>query len=183
MRLPCCLRHALDGLGKKLKGSAQGKRLCLDFWHLFDGRATGLIPVFSLGQRLRRFVEKITNIAGAETGQKIREWIERKKPGWFVLMRNADLPLTLRQAQCIASVMLDQFHNILDRKLFAMKEFHHAGTDRQTFLNGLVLLHDWMPYMRRSRHPGKCPVEVAGGRMPTDDWFLNLRILTSGGFT
>lgn len=170
-----CLRHALDGLGKKLKGIAQSKRLCLNFWHLFDGRARGLIPVFSLGQRLRRFVEEITNIAGTETGQKIREWIERKKPGWFVLMRNADLPLT--------SVMLDQFHNTLARKLFAMKDFHHAGIDRQAFLSGLVLLHDLMPYMRRSRHPGKCPVEVAGGRMPTDDWFLNLRILTSGGFT
>jgi hypothetical protein len=25
-------------------------------------------------------------------------------------------------------------------------------------------------------------VEVEGGRVPTRDWFLNLQILTSGGF-
>ena len=28
----------------------------------------------------------------------------------------------------------------------------------------------------------QCGVEVEGGRVPTRDWFLNLQILTSGGF-
>ena len=33
----------------------------------------------------------------------------------------------------------------------------------------------------RARDPG-CGVEVEGGRVPTADWFLNLQILTLGGF-
>ena len=64
-----------------------------------------------------------------------------------------------------------------------MKGFHHADSEHQAFLNSFVLLHDLMPYMRRSKHPGLCPIEIAGGKMPTQDWFLNMRILTSGGFS
>jgi len=29
---------------------------------------------------------------------------------------------------------------------------------------------------------GQCGVEVEGGQVPTQDWFLNVQILTSGGF-
>ena len=39
-----------------------------------------------------------------------------------------------------------------------------------------------VPYQRRAQHAGQCGVEVEGGRVPTADWFLNLQILTSGGF-
>jgi hypothetical protein len=37
-------------------------------------------------------------------------------------------------------------------------------------------------YQRRAQHAGQCGVEVEGGKVPTHDWFLNLQILTSGGF-
>jgi hypothetical protein len=39
-----------------------------------------------------------------------------------------------------------------------------------------------VPYQRRAKHAGQCGVEVEGGKVPTQDWFLNLQILTSGGF-
>jgi hypothetical protein len=32
------------------------------------------------------------------------------------------------------------------------------------------------------QHAGQCGVEVEGRTLPTRDWFLNLQILTSGGF-
>ena len=32
-----------------------------------------------------------------------------------------------------------------------------------------------MPYQRRAQHAGQCGVEVEGGRVPTAEWFLNLR--------
>jgi len=50
----------------------------------------------------------------------------------------------------------------------------------QVFFVGCV----WqsVPYQRRAKHAGQCGVEVEGGRVPTRDWFLNLQILTSGGF-
>ena len=47
---------------------------------------------------------------------------------------------------------------------------------------GLALLYDFVPYQRRAKNADKCGVEVQGGKLPTNDWFLNLQILTSGGF-
>ena len=67
-------------------------------------------------------------------------------------------------------------------KLFAMKGFHHPGGNQQAFLIGLAHLYNLVPYQRRAQHAGQCGVEVEGGRVPTVDWFLNLQILTSGGF-
>jgi len=43
-------------------------------------------------------------------------------------------------------------------------------------------LYNLVPYQRRAKHAGQCGVEVEGGTVPTQDWFLNLQILTSGGF-
>src|SRR6266568_5583211 len=47
---------------------------------------------------------------------------------------------------------------------------------------GLAHLYNVVPYQRRAQHAGQCGVEVEGGTVPTRDWFLNLQILTSGGF-
>ena len=80
------------------------------------------------------------------------------------------------------STLLDQAHNTIERKLFAMKGFHHPGGSQQAFLTGLAHLYNLVPYQRRAKHAGRCGVEVEGGRLPTQDWFLNLQILTSGGF-
>jgi hypothetical protein len=82
----------------------------------------------------------------------------------------------------VTSTLLDQAHNALDRNLFMMKAFHHPTGDQQAFLQGLAHLYNLVPYQRRAQHAGQCGVEVEGGRVPTADWFLNLQILTSGGF-
>ena len=62
-----------------------------------------------------------------------------------------------------------------------MKGFHHPNGSQQAFLRGLAHLYNLVPYQRRAKHAGQCGVEVEGGKVPTQDWFLNLRILTSGG--
>jgi hypothetical protein len=80
------------------------------------------------------------------------------------------------------STLLDQAHNAIERKLFAMKGFHHPQGSQQAFLTGLAHLYNLIPYQRRAKHAGQCGIEVEGGRVPTCDWFLNLQILTSGGF-
>jgi len=46
----------------------------------------------------------------------------------------------------------------------------------------VLSVHNIIPYQRRAQHAGHCGVEVEGGTVPTRDWFLNLQILTSGGF-
>ena len=63
-----------------------------------------------------------------------------------------------------------------------LKGFHHPGGSQQAFLTGLAHLYNLIPYQRRSQHAGQCGVEVEGGTVPTRDWFLNVQILTSGGF-
>ena len=80
------------------------------------------------------------------------------------------------------STVLDQAHNAIDRKLFAMKGLHHPGESQAAFLTGLAHLDNLIPYQCRALHAGKCGVEVEGGRVPTSAWILNLQILTSGGY-
>jgi len=82
----------------------------------------------------------------------------------------------------VTSTLLDQAHNAINRKLFMMKGFHHHQGSQQAFLRGLAHLYNLIPYQHRDQHAGQCGVEVAGGRVPTPDWMLNLQILTSGGF-
>ena len=53
---------------------------------------------------------------------------------------------------------------------------------QKAFLTGLAHLYNLVPYQRRAQHAGQCGVEVEGGTVPTRDWFLNVQILTSGGF-
>jgi hypothetical protein len=81
----------------------------------------------------------------------------------------------------VTSTLLDQAHHAIERKLFAMKGFHHPDGSQQAFLTGLAPLYNLVPYQRRAKHAGQCGVEVEGGKVPTQDWFRNLPILTSGG--
>jgi hypothetical protein len=80
------------------------------------------------------------------------------------------------------STVLDQAHNAIDRKLFAMKGFHHSGGSQRAFLTGLAHLYNLIPYQRRALNAGKCGVEVEVGLVPTPDRILTLHILTLGGF-
>jgi hypothetical protein len=96
------------------------------------------------------------------------------KAGWYAVLEDPQMPAS--------STLLDQAHNAIDRKLFAMKGFHHPAGSQAAFLTGLAHLYNLIPYQRRALNAGKCGVEVEGGRVPTSDWMLNLQILTSGGY-
>jgi hypothetical protein len=63
-----------------------------------------------------------------------------------------------------------------------MQGFHHPHGRQQAFLTGLAPVYNFIPYQGRAQHAGQCDVAVEGGRLPTADRFLNLQLLTSGGF-
>jgi hypothetical protein len=177
VRLGNCLRHAINKLPMKLAAVSSPVRKALrSQFHtlLYRARQRKGSRVFALGQRLRRFADHVTHTAGAANGQRVRHWCQDKKAGWYAVLADPQMPRT--------STLLDQAHNAIDRKLFAMKGFHHPGGSQQAFLTGLAHLYNLVPYQRRAQHAGQCGVEVEGGRVPTRDWFLNIQILTSGGF-
>jgi len=159
-RLGNCLRHALNKLPKKLVAITSPVRKSL--------------RVFALGQRLRHFADHVTQKAGVANGERVRRWFQEKKAGWYAVLADPQMPVT--------STLLDQAHNAIERKLFAMKGFHHPKGSQQAFLRGLAHLYNLVPYQRRAQHAGQCGVEVEGGKVPTRDWLLHLQILTSGGF-
>ena len=176
-RLGFCLRHALLKLPKKLAAVTSPVRKALRTqFHtlLYRARQRKGLRVFALGQRLRHFVDHVTTTAGAANGQRVRRWFQDKKAGWYAVLEDPRMPVT--------STLLDQAHNAIERKLFMMKGFHHPQGSQQAFLTGLAQLYNLIPYQRRAKHAGQCGIEVEGGTVPTRDWFLNLQILTSGGF-
>jgi len=176
-RLGFCLRHALNKLPDKLVGvSAAVRQELRSKFHalLHRCRQRKSLRVIALGQRLRYFANCIDTAVGAAHGERLRHWFATKKVGWYAVLEDPKMPAM--------STVLDQAHNALDRKLFAMKGFHHPGGSQATFLTGLAHLYNLIPYQRRALNAGKCGVEVEGGILPTSDWLLNLQILTSGGY-
>ena len=176
-RLGNCLRHALNKLPKKLMAIASPVRKALRTqFHtlLHRARQRKGLRVVALGQQLRRFADHVTTIAGTANGERVRRWFHDKKAGWYAVLEDPQMPAT--------STLLDQAPNAIERKLFAMKGFHHPGGSQAMFLTGLAHLYNLIPSQRRALHAGQCGVEVEGGRVPTADWMLNLQILTSGGF-
>jgi hypothetical protein len=176
-RLGNCLRHAINKLPGKLTAipSAVRKTLRAQFHTLlYRARQRKGLRVFALGQRLRHFADHVAATAGPANGERVRRWVQEKKAGWYAVLADPQMPVT--------STLLDQAHNAIERKLFAMKGFHHPAGSQQAFLRGLAHLYNLVPYQRRAQHAGQCGVEVEGGTVPTRDWFLNLQILTSGGF-
>jgi hypothetical protein len=176
-RLGNCLRHAINKLPAKLVAIPSSVRKTLrSQFHtlLYRARQRKGLRVFALGQRLRHFVDHVAHSAGDANGERVQRWFQEKKAGWYAVLADPQMPVT--------STLLDQAHNAIERKLFAMKGFHHPGGSQQAFLTGLAHLYNLIPYQHRAKHVGKCGVEVEGGRVPTRDWFLNVQILTSGGF-
>src|SRR5712691_10138188 len=176
-RLGNCLRHAINKLPAKLVAIASPVRKALrSKFHtlLHRARQRKGLRVFALGQRLRHFADHVAQRAGVANGERVRRWFQEKKAGWYAVLEDPQMPVT--------STLLDQAHNAIERKLFAMKGFHHPGGSQQAFLTGLAHLYNLVPYQRRAQHAGQCGVEVEGGTVPTRDWLLNLQILTSGGF-
>jgi hypothetical protein len=177
VRLGYCLRHALNKIPDKLIGlSAPLRQGLRSKFHslLHRCRTRTSLRVVALGQRLRRFADHITATVGDEQGDRVRSWFEDKKSGWYAVLEDPQMPAM--------STALDQAHNAIDRKLFAMKYFHHLDGSQAAYLTGLAHLYNLIPYQRRAKNAGLCGVEVEGGRVPTSDWMLNLQILTSGGY-
>jgi hypothetical protein len=176
-RLGNCLRHAINKLPAKLVAIPSSVRKTLrSQFHtlLYRARQRKGLRVFALGQRLRHFADRVAQSAGEANGARVRRWFQEKKAGWYAVLADPQMPVT--------STLLDQAHNAIERKLFAMKGFHHPTGSQQAFLTGLAHLYNLIPYQRRAQHAGQCGVEVEGGQLPTPDWMLNLQILTSGGF-
>ena len=176
-RLGFCLRHALNKLPSKLIGvSASVRQGLRSTFHalLHQCRQRTSLRVVALGQRLRHFVDHIDTTVGEAHGERVRHWFKDNKAGWYAVLADPQMPAM--------STVMDQAHNAIDRKLFAMKGFHHPSGSQAAFLTGLAHLYNLIPYQHRALNAGKCGVEVEGGRVPTSDWMLNLQILTSGGF-
>src|SRR5499426_1080553 len=176
-RLGFCLRHALNKLPSKLVGvSASVRQGWRSKFHalLHRCRQRKSLRVVALGQCLRHFAHRIATTVGEAHGERVRHWFEDKKAGWYAVLADPQMPAM--------STVLDQAHNAIDCKLFAMKGFHHPGGSQGVFLTGLAHLYNLIPYQRRARNAGLCGVEVEGGRVPTSDWMLNLQMLTSGGY-
>jgi len=84
-----CLRHASQRVGQKLQAVSHAvrKSVSQEFYALFQSvRTAKLLPVFTLGQKLRRFADKVAKQTGEANGTRIREWITKKKAGWFVVL-------------------------------------------------------------------------------------------------
>jgi hypothetical protein len=176
-RLGNCLRHAINKLPAKLVAiTSPGRKAFRSQCHtlLYRARQPVRWRVFARGQRLRRFVDHVTATAGTANGTRVRRWFQEQRAGWYAVLEDAQMPVT--------STLLDQAHNTMDRKLCMMKGCPHLGGSQAVFLTGLAHLYNLGPYQRRAKHAGQCGVEVEGGRVPTHDWFLNIQILTSGGF-
>jgi hypothetical protein len=176
-RLGNCLRHAITKLPGKLVAIASPVRKALraqfhTLW--YRARQRQGLRVFALGQRLRHFADHVAHSAGVANGARVRRWFQDKKAGWYAVLADPQM--------LVMSTLLDQAHNAIERKLFVMKGFHHPAGSQQAFLRGLAHLYNLVPYQGRAQHAGQCGVEVEGGKVPTCDWWLNLQILTSGGF-
>jgi len=158
------LPHVCDGLSVLWIAA-----LC-PFWRPCIGR-----PVHR--ELMRNELCNLTTIVPATACHQrnyVKPYSRYKKAGWYTVLADPRMPAT--------STLLDQAHNAIERKLFAMKGFHHPGGSQRAFLTGLAHLYNLVPYQRRAQHAGQCGVEVEGGPVPTRDWLLNLPILTSGGF-
>ena len=107
-------------LPKKLAAIASPVRKALrSQFHtlLYRARQRKGLRVFALGQRLRRFADHVATTAGTANGERVRRWFQDKKAGWYAVLADPQMPVT--------STLLDQAHNAIERKLFAMKGFHH----------------------------------------------------------
>ncbi len=171
-----CILHAARKVCQKPAGipAADRDHLSRQFYNIFrQSREKKGLKVFSFGQKLRRFAEKVGETAGTAGKERISERVKRKKAGRFNLFKSPDMPVTTSR--------IDQAHNAIDRKLFMMKGFHHPEGSQKYFLNGLAILYNFIPYQRRAEHAGQCGVETEGGKLPAENRFLSLQILTSGG--
>jgi hypothetical protein len=95
VRLGNCLRHALTTLPKQLVAIASPVRKALrtqfhTLW--YRARQRKGLRVFALGQRLRHFAAHVATTAGTANGERIRQWFQAKKTGWYAVLADPQMP-------------------------------------------------------------------------------------------
>src|SRR6266705_2664434 len=94
-RLGYCLRHAINKLPGKLTAIASPVRKALrsQFHTLLSRtRQRKSLRVVALGQRLRHFADHMTQKAGEEHGERVRNWFKEKKAGWYAVLEDPQMP-------------------------------------------------------------------------------------------
>jgi hypothetical protein len=61
--------------------------------------------VCALGQRLHHFADHGAHTAGEANGNRVRQWFQDKKAGWYAVLEDVRMPVT--------STLLDQAHNAI----------------------------------------------------------------------
>ena len=50
------------------------------------------LRVFALGQRLRHFADHVAHTAGETNGNRVRQWFQDKKVGWYAVLEDPQMP-------------------------------------------------------------------------------------------
>src|SRR5215510_7521685 len=89
-----CLRHALNKLPDKLIGVSAAVRHGLrSKFHalLHRCRQRKTLRVVALGQRQRRFADRIATTVGEAHGERVRQWFQDKKVGWYTVLADPQM--------------------------------------------------------------------------------------------
>ena len=62
-----------------------------------------------------------------------------------------------------------------------MKYFHGNKDSALLFIKALAVLYNFKPYGQRAKNSRLSPIEVAGGRLPSNSWLASIFILSAGG--
>lgn len=168
-----CWLHAVRSVFKRVKAFCEevAKEISGSLWWVLKGKSEEkTVLKNSLSGWLRRYESFLPE----DILLGLKGWLKRRRPSFYESIG--------QETEWSTSYQLDQICNHLDRKLFNMKYFHRKDSNKEDFLRGLALVHNLIPYQRRAKNAGKCPVEVEGGRLPHSNWFVSLLILTSGGY-
>jgi hypothetical protein len=104
---------------------------------LYRARQRKSLRVFARGRRLRHFANHVATTAGTANSERVRHWFPDKKAGWSAVLADPQMPVT--------SILLDQAHNAIERKLFAMQGVHHSKGSQQAFFRGLAHRYALVP--------------------------------------
>ena len=130
-----CAMRSISSLGNSRRSRLRCVRRYARDTLLYRARQRKGLRVFALGQRLRHFADHVAATAGPANGARVRRWVQEKKAGWYAVLADPQMPVT--------STLLDQAHNAIERKLFAMKGCHHAKGANRRFCAGWPICTTW----------------------------------------
>jgi len=129
--------------------------------------------VLARGQRLRPVADRGTAPAGTANGERGRRGCQATQAGGEAVREAPQRPAT--------STLVAPAHHALERTGGARPGVPQPGGRQQAWRTGLAPLYTLGPSQRRAQHAGPGGVEVEGGNVPTQEWFLNRQRRTSGG--